>query len=161
MNEFLPDRRGIGVVSRRLCAQDAEVDRDQDGAQAVIGQDLMRPGQTDQAADFPTDIRVDVRFSEPSAEFFVVRPGRVVNDVVPPDGLDKNFALDRRKIVDARERAETVLDMRQVVIVAARRGVGGNQFVAVLARLRPFQIPAAYRIVIASPLRSAFAINPT
>ena len=101
----------------------------------------MRPGQTDQAADFLADIGADVRFSEPGAEFFVVRPGRVVNDVVPPDGLDKNFALGRRKIVDARERAEAVLDMRQVVIVAARRGVGGNQLVAVHRQAPPVHRP--------------------
>jgi len=47
MNEFLPDRRGIGVVARRLRAEDAEVDRDQDRAEAIVGLDLMCPGQAD------------------------------------------------------------------------------------------------------------------
>jgi hypothetical protein len=130
VDEFLPDRRGIGVVARRLRAQYAEIDRDQERAQAITGLDVMRPGQADQAADFAGDIRADVRLSQLRAELLVVRPGRVVDDIVPPDGLVENFAIGIGKAVDARERGETVFDMREVVIVAARRGVGGNQFVA-------------------------------
>jgi hypothetical protein len=73
MDEFLPDRRGISVVARGLRAQDAEVDRDQDGAEAVIGLDVMRLGQADQAANFLTEVLADVLLGEAGAELFIVR----------------------------------------------------------------------------------------
>ena len=134
MDELLPDRRGIGVVSRGLRAEDAEVDRDQDGAKAIIGLNVMCLCQADQAADFLTEVLADVLFGQTGAEFFIVRAGRVVDDIVPPDGLGQNFAIERRKIVHARERTETVFDMREVVIVAAWGRVGGNQLFAVHRR---------------------------
>ena len=138
MDELLPDRRGIGVVSRGLRAEDAEVDRDQDGAEAIIGLDVMRLCQADQAADFLAKILADVLFGQARAELFIVRAGRVVDDIVPPDRLGQDFALERRKIVHARERTETVFDMREVVIVAAGGRVGGNQFFAVHRQCPPF-----------------------
>jgi hypothetical protein len=33
--------------------------------------------------------------SSRSAKFFVIRSGRVVNHIVPPDGLGQNFTLRR------------------------------------------------------------------
>jgi len=93
MDELLPDRRGVSVVSRRRCAQNAEVDRDQDGAKAVIGLDVMRLCQADQAADFAAKIRANVLFGQAGAELFIVRAGRVVDDIVPPDRLGQDFAL--------------------------------------------------------------------
>jgi len=36
-----------------------------------------------------------MRFSKPRAEFFVIGPGRIVNHIVPPNGLGQNFALGR------------------------------------------------------------------
>jgi hypothetical protein len=62
MDELLPDRRGIGVVARGLRAEDAEVDRDQGGAQPILGLDVVCPGQADQATDFLTDIGANVLF---------------------------------------------------------------------------------------------------
>jgi hypothetical protein len=60
VGEFLADRRGIGVIPRGLRTEDAEIDRDQDGAEAIVPFDLMRFGQADQAADFRTDIGTDM-----------------------------------------------------------------------------------------------------
>src|SRR5450432_559501 len=91
----------------------------------------MRLGQADQAADFRTKIGTDVLFGEPSAEFLIVRPGRIVDHIVPPNGLGQDFALGRRKIFHARKLTETVLDVPEVVIVAARRRVGGDQLIVV------------------------------
>ena len=119
MDELLPNRRGVSIISRGLRAEDAEVDRDQDGANAIIGLHVMRLGQADEAADFLTEVFANVLFGQMRAELFIIRTGRVVDDIVPPDRLGQNFALGRRKIVDARERTEAVFDMREVVIVAA------------------------------------------
>src|ERR1700738_1079432 len=85
MSVFFPDCRGVRVVSRGFSTQYAEVDRDQDGPEAIFGFDLMRPCQADQAAYFRTKISTDVLSGEPGAEFFVVRPGRIVNHIVPPN----------------------------------------------------------------------------
>jgi hypothetical protein len=60
MREFLPDRRGISVVSRGLRTQYAEVDRDQNCPEAIFGFDLVCPCQADQAAYFLTKIRTIV-----------------------------------------------------------------------------------------------------
>ena len=109
MDELLPDRRGIGVVSRGLRAQDAEVDRDQDGAEAITGLHVVRLGQADQAADFLAKILADVLFGQARAELFIVRAGRVVDDIVPPDRLGQDFAIERRKIFHARERTRDSL----------------------------------------------------
>ena len=77
---------------------------------------------------------MNVRFSQPCAELLVVRPGRVLTHIVPADRLREDFTIGRRQIVHARERGQTVLDIRQVVMVATRRGVGSNQFVVFIAR---------------------------
>ena len=69
-------------------------------------------------------------FGELRTELLIVRPRRVVDDVVPPDRRGQDFALDRRKIFHARECREAVFDMREVVIVAAGRGVGGGEVIA-------------------------------
>src|SRR5207302_1085547 len=84
MDELLPDRRGVSIVSRRLRAEDTEVDRDQDGAEAIIGLHVVRLCQTDEAADFLTEILADVLFGQLRTELFIIRAGRVVDDIVPP-----------------------------------------------------------------------------
>jgi len=62
---------------------------------------------------------------------FIVGARRIIDDVVPPDRLGKGFAIEWRKIFDARERSVAVLNVREVVIVAAGRVVSGNQLFAV------------------------------
>jgi hypothetical protein len=89
----------------------------------------MQPGVT--LSGGSGKIGTDVLFGEPGAEFFIVRPARIVDHIVPPNGLGQNFALGRREIFHARERTETVFDVRQVVIVAAWRRVSGNQLIMV------------------------------
>ena len=119
MDELLPDRRGVSIISRGLRAEDAEVDRDQDGAEAIVGPHVMRLGQADEAADFLTEVFANVLFGQMRAELFIIRTGRVVDDIVPPDRLIENFTLGIGKTVHACERGEAVLDMREIVIVAA------------------------------------------
>ena len=72
---------------RGLRTEDGKIDRDQDGAEAVRWLDLMCFRQADQAADFAGDVGSDMRFRELRAEFFIVLMGRIIHNVVPPDGL--------------------------------------------------------------------------
>jgi hypothetical protein len=57
MSVFLPDRRGIGVISRGLRTEDAEVDRDQDGAETIFGFGLVCLGQADPGGLLPDEDR--------------------------------------------------------------------------------------------------------
>src|SRR5258708_40318309 len=68
MSVFLADRRGIGVISRGLRAEAAEVDRDQDSPQTIIGCNLVCLGQADQAADFPANVGTHFLFCHPAAD---------------------------------------------------------------------------------------------
>src|SRR5581483_10855704 len=81
---------------------------------------------------------------------------RIVDDVVPPDGFGQDLPLGRREIADPSELVETVLDMREIMIVAVRRRVGGDQVVA----SHDAAPRDTYRSEIASPLKSALAIRP-
>jgi hypothetical protein len=81
MRIFLPDRRGIGVVSRGRRTEYAKIDRDQDGAEAVFGCNVVGFCQADQSADFPSEIGTDVRFGEPGAEFLIVGFGRATRSL--------------------------------------------------------------------------------
>jgi hypothetical protein len=54
---------------------------------------------------------------------------RVVNHIVPPDRHRQYFAVGRRQIADAGKRVETVLDVCQIVIVAAWRRIGSDEII--------------------------------
>src|SRR5260221_1699181 len=82
---LLPDCSRIRVVPRGLRAEDAEVDRDQDRPKAVMAFDLVRFGQTDKPAHLRTKILADVLLGQTRAEFLVVVPRGIVNDIEPPE----------------------------------------------------------------------------
>ena len=181
---------GVSVVARGLRAENAEVDRNQDGAEAIIGLDVMCFGQADQAADFLTKIFANVLFGQSGTELFIVRAGRVVDDIVPPDRLGQDFALEPPRDFP---RARAQRDSRRYARDCDSGGQGPCRRRSTLrgssARCPPFRSAVGrisdsvirhssridrgglrlrlthpttpYRIVIARPLRSAFAINPT